>query len=119
GDAALNVSPILDELLRTARGVALAIGPLAGFFALFQVFMLDLPRREVQRIVKGTAVASAGLFLFLVGVGVGLMPFGQAIGESLGALPQTWLLAPFGVVLGFVTTWGEPAVRILANQVED
>jgi hypothetical protein len=25
---------------------------------------------------------------------------------------------PFGLLLGFLTTWGEPAVRILADQVE-
>jgi hypothetical protein len=29
------------------------------------------------------------------------------------------VLVPFGLVLGFVTTWGEPAVRVLADQVED
>jgi hypothetical protein len=28
------------------------------------------------------------------------------------------MLVPFGLVLGFVTTWGEPAVRVLADQVE-
>jgi hypothetical protein len=37
----------------------------------------------------------------------------------LGALPQRWLVVPFGVLLGFVTTWGEPAVRILADQVDE
>jgi hypothetical protein len=34
-------------------------------------------------------------------------------------MPQKWLLLPCGALLGFVTTWGEPAVRILADQVED
>ncbi len=47
------------------------------------------------------------------------MPFGRAIGEALGALSRKWLLLPAGLLLGFVTTWGEPAVRILADQVED
>jgi hypothetical protein len=27
-------------------------------------------------------------------------------------------LIPFGLLLGFLTTWGEPSVRILADQVE-
>jgi hypothetical protein len=34
-------------------------------------------------------------------------------------LSSRWLLVPFGLLLGFVTTWGEPSVRILADQVED
>jgi hypothetical protein len=93
--------------------------PLAGLFLLFQSLFLKLPRREVSRILTGTIIAAAGLFLFLMGVGIGFMPFGRAIGEAVGALPQKWLLVPFGLVLGFVTTWGEPSVRILADQVED
>lgn len=110
--------PFLDELLRTARGVALAVLPLAALFTLFQVLFLRLPRAEIARIVTGTLMASVGLFLFLLGASIAFMPFGRVIGEVFGAMPQTWLLLLFGLVLGFVTTWGEPAVRILAEQVE-
>jgi len=111
-----------DELLgtlgATASSVALAIGPLAGLFLLFQLLFLRLPHREIVRIATGTAVASAGLYLFLLGVSLGFMPFGRAIGETLGDLPQEWLLVPIGLVLGFVTTLSEPAVRILAEEVD-
>ncbi len=107
------------ELGALAWSVALAVLPLAALFLLFQALFLKLPRREVSRILTGTLIASAGLFLFLTGVGIGFLPFGRAIGETVGALPQKWLLVPFGLVLGFVTTWGEPSVRILAGQVED
>lgn len=109
----------LAELSRLTWSVTLAVLPLAALFMLFQVLFLKLPRREVSRILTGTLVAAAGLFLFLVGVGLGFLPFGRAIGEAVGALPHRLLLAPFGLLLGFVTTWGEPAVRILADQVED
>ena len=110
---------MLAESGRLAWSVGLAVLPLAVLFLLFQILFLKLPRRELSRILTGTLMASAGLFLFLAGVGLGFLPFGRAIGESVGALPRPWLLAPFGMVLGFVTTWGEPAVRILADQVED
>ncbi|HET9735984.1 MAG TPA: DUF1538 domain-containing protein, partial [Burkholderiales bacterium] len=73
---------------------------------------------EVARILKGTLLAAAGLFLFLLGVSVAFLPFGRLIGEALGSLTPTWLIVPFGIVLGFVTTWGEPSVRILAHEVE-
>jgi hypothetical protein len=78
-----------------------------------------LPRRDVRDILTGTALAAAGLFLFLLGVSVGFIPFGRAVGEALGSLSQKWLLLPAGLLLGFVTAWGEPAVRILADQVDD
>lgn len=109
----------LAELGSLVRSVALAVLPLASLFLLFQLLFLKLPAREVSRILTGTLMASVGLFLFLAGVGLGFLPFGRAIGEAVGSLPQKWLLAPFGMLLGFVTTWGEPAVRILADQVEE
>jgi hypothetical protein len=110
---------MLEHFGDTAWSVILAVLPLAVLFMLFQVLFLQLPVREVTRILTGTLVASLGLFLFLLGVSIGFLPFGRAIGEAFGALPQKWLVVLFGILLGFATTWGEPAVRILANQVEE
>lgn len=108
-----------QELVQLAAGVALAVLPLTALFIGFQLLFLKLPTREVIRILTGTAVAAAGLFLFLAGVGMGLLPFGKAIGEAVGMMSQKWLLAPVGILLGFATAWGEPSVRILAGQVEE
>jgi uncharacterized protein DUF1538 len=107
------------EIAATAWSVIFAIAPLVVLFLLFQVFLLRLPKRQVADILRGTAIAAVGLFLFLLGVGVGFLPFGRVIGEAFGALEQTWFVILAGALLGFLTTWGEPAVRILANQVEE
>ena len=109
----------LSELGSAAWSVALAVLPLAALFIFFQFLLLKLPRKEVARILTGALVTSAGLFLFLLGVSIGFLPFGRALGEAIGSLPEKWLLLPFGALLGFVTTWGEPAVRILAHEVEE
>lgn len=115
----MSVALALQHLGETAWSVVLAVLPLTVLFLLFQVLFLRLPVGEVSRILTGTLVASAGLFLFLLGVSMAFLPFGRAIGEALGALPQKWLVVPFGILLGFATTWGEPAVRILADQVDE
>lgn len=109
----------LEELRSTAWSVTLALLPLAILFMAFQIFMLNLPRGDVRRILTGSILAAAGLFLFLLGVGIGFIPFGRAIGQAIGGSGEAWLLLLSGVFLGFVTTWGEPAVRILADQVDD
>jgi hypothetical protein len=114
----VNGASLWQHVAGTASSVASAVLPLAACFILFQLLFLKLPRTEVMRILTGTALAAFGLFLFLVGVGIGFMPFGRAVGEALGSLQAKWLLLPFGALLGFVTTWGEPAVRVLADQVE-
>lgn len=109
----------LAEIAETMWSVTIAVVPLAILFLLFQVFLLRLPRREVADILKGTVIAAVGLFLFLLGIAIGFLPFGRLIGEALGAMDQVWLFVLAGLLLGFVTTWGEPAVRILAEQVEE
>jgi hypothetical protein len=110
--------PTFGDVGRTAWSVVLAVAPLAGFFAAFQWLFLRLPAKEVSRILVGSVMASLGLFLFLLGVNIGFLPFGRLIGEAMGSLAPGWLF-PLGALLGFVTTWGEPSVRILADQVEE
>jgi Protein of unknown function (DUF1538) len=110
---------LLDELSSAALAVVTAVLPLAALFLLFQTFLLKLPHRDFRNILAGTFLCATGLLLFLLGVGIGFLPVGRAVGEALGALTNKWLLFPAGLFLGFVTTWGEPAVRILADQVED
>lgn len=110
---------IFTGFQNTILSVVLAVLPLLALFVIFQVFMLKLRRVYVINILKGTMLASIGLVLFLQGVHIGLLPFGRVIGTALAALPNKWTLLPFGIVLGFLTTWGEPAVRILSDQVEE
>lgn len=108
----------IEEIKATALSVTIAIVPLVLLFLLVQVFLLKLPRQQVADILKGTAIAAVGLFLFLLGIGVGFLPFGQTVGAALGALDEIWLFVLAGLLLGLLTAWGEPAVRILADQVE-
>ncbi|WP_028895653.1 DUF1538 domain-containing protein [Syntrophorhabdus aromaticivorans] len=110
---------VLEGFGATVLSVVVAVLPLVLLFVVFQILMLRLPRRPVVDILKGTLLASAGLLLFLQGVHIGFLPFGRALGEALGTLSHRWLLMPLGFLLGFLTAWGEPSVRILADQVED
>ena len=67
----------------------LAIGPLAIFFIVFQILFLRLPHREIVRIAFGTAVASAGLYLFLVGAAIGFLLAGvQSLVEQGVSMPS-------------------------------
>lgn len=110
---------LLEVVADTARSVAFAVGPLALLFLVFQLFFLKLPTEEVASVLAGSVLAAVGLFLFLVGVGYGFLPFARELGRSVTELPRAWMIVPFGALLGFVTTWGEPSVRVLAGQVED
>ena len=107
------------SLLGTAWGVVQAVIPLLAILAIFQALFLKLPTSYIINLLKGILISTVGLILFLLGVQIGFLPYGQAIGEALGEFTHKWLAIPFGFLLGFITTWSEPAVRILCNQVEE
>ncbi len=115
----MNGINILHDFDTTFLSVAEATLPLIVIFLVFQLLLLRLPRRYVINILTGTMLAAFGLLLFLQGVNISFLPFGRALGEAIGTLRHKWLLVPLGFLLGFLTTWGEPSVRILADQVEE
>ena len=110
---------IWDGIGHTFLGVIKALLPLLVLFIIFQFSVLKLPRSYVFNLLKGILLATVGLALFLQGVSTGFFPAGQAMGEMLGTIRAQWLLIPFGLMMGFLATWGEPAVRILGSQVEE
>jgi hypothetical protein len=110
---------ILEQFADTAWSVAVAVTPLALLFLVFQALLLKLPAAEISRILIGTLMAAAGLFLFLTGVALAFLPFGSLIGRAIAALPHPSLVLLLGLALGFATAWSEPAVRILADEVEE
>lgn len=93
--------------------------PLLVFFLGFQFFYLKLPRSYIKNLIRGIIFAALGMILLLQGVRVAFLPAGHEIGETLATLDQRWLLVPFGFFLGFLTTYAEPAVRVLCYQVEE
>lgn len=99
--------------------VARALLPLLLFFGVFQALYLKLPRVYVVNLAKGILLAFLGMVLFLQGVNVAFLPAGREIGEAVAAFDQRWLLIPFGFLLGFLTTYAEPTVRVLCYQVEE
>ncbi|MGB3906938.1 MAG: DUF1538 domain-containing protein [Methanomethylovorans sp.] len=98
--------------------VILAIIPILIFFIFFQLRYLKLPSFEVTKVLVGLLITAIGMILFLYGVYNGFYPVGFEIGEFLGSIEQMWILIPIGFVLGFLTAFAEPAVRVLCYQVE-
>jgi len=107
----LSIGPVVLEVLE-------ALAPLVLFFVVFQIVSLRLPAQGLSRLARGLALTFAGLVLFLQGVKIGFLPVGQEMGRALGGLEHKWIIVPIGFLLGLSATAAEPAVRILAREVE-
>lgn len=123
GSFAAATAPLLagyaHELPLIMGTVSAALAPLLAILALFQIFLLRLPPRQMRRIVTGFVYAWLGLVLFFLGTDTGFIPVGKALGAALGALRFNWILVPLGCVIGAVVVCAEPAVWVLTEQVEE
>ena len=99
--------------------VALALLPVVAIFGLFQLLFRRFHRRQLGKILVGLLYTYAGLVLFLVGVNVGFMPAGATIGAAIAGSTLKWLLVPIGALVGYFIVRAEPAVQVLARQVEE
>jgi len=87
--------------------------PLAIYLALFQILILRTHIADASAITAGLTAVIIGLMLFMEGLKLGLMPFGETIGSVLPAkspLPVVLLVA---LLLGIGVTFAEPAIGAL------
>ncbi|MCH7564244.1 MAG: DUF1538 domain-containing protein [Gemmatimonadetes bacterium] len=92
---------------------ARAVIPLALYLLLFQVFILRQGIADAGLLTAGLLAVIIGLMLFMEGLKVGLMPFGETLGNTLpvhSPLPVVLLIV---FLLGIGTTFAEPAIGAL------
>ncbi len=109
----------VDEIPAYVGEVAAALLPIIVIFALFQLVFRRFQRHQLGKMVVGLVYTYVGLVLFLVGVNVGFMPAGATIGASIASGGTQWLLVPIGALVGYFIVRAEPAVQVLARQVEE
>ncbi len=114
----MNVLIEFLDMRHVAAELLIAFAPLVLFFLYMQYRSLRLPRSYVIRLSKGVALSYLGLVLFLQGVTQGFLPAGTEIGRVIGGASWRWALVPLGFLFGFAATAAEPAVRVLATEME-
>ena len=90
-----------------------AVVPLAVYLFLFQIIVLRQAVQDSWMITGGLFAVILGLMLFMEGLTLGLMPFGETIGKTLpvkSPLPVVLLIA---FLLGVSVTFAEPAIGAL------
>ena len=114
----MNILWDFMDFRHVALELLMAFAPLVLFFGYMQHRALRLPRSYVVRLMKGVALSYVGLVFFLQGVTQGFLPAGTEIGRIIGGAPWRWALVPLGFFFGLAATAAEPAVRVLAIEME-
>ncbi len=90
-----------------------AVMPLALYLVLFQLFILRETVQDAWVISAGLVAVIFGLMLFMEGLKVGLMRFGESLGISLPAKAALATVLIVVFLLGIGVTFAEPAIGAL------
>jgi hypothetical protein len=90
-----------------------AMMPLALYLVLFQLFILRQAVQDAGVISVGLLAVVMGLMLFMEGLKIGLMPFGETLGISLPAKATLATVLAVVFLLGIGVTFAEPAIGAL------
>ncbi|MBO5715434.1 MAG: DUF1538 domain-containing protein [Clostridia bacterium] len=109
----------IDGIPRYAKEVLVALAPILGVFAVFQLFTRRFNKHQLLRMAVGFIYTYIGLVFFLTGANVGFMPAGRLIGARIASGEMKYLLIPIGALMGYFVVSAEPAVHSLKKQVEE
>lgn len=106
---------VATDFLLVARDVA----PVLAVALFFQLAVLRRPLPNPRMIVIGFAAVVVGLYIFLIGLDMGIFPIGEAMAKKFSR-PDTegWALV-FAFVMGYATTIAEPALIAIAQKAEE
>ncbi|NEV62889.1 DUF1538 domain-containing protein [Thiorhodococcus minor] len=90
-----------------------AVVPLAVYLMLFQWLILQQEILDAGIITAGLVAVIIGLMLFMEGLKVGLMPFGETLGTILPAKAHLNVVLLIAFILGIGVTFAEPAIGAL------
>jgi hypothetical protein len=110
---------VLRRLLAIFMEVAGPVLPVTVVIVILQLLVVKLPGDLFARFGLGVALVLIGLFVFMAGVRIGLLPIGSYIGSRLPERVGPAVMLAVVFVLGFVFTLAEPDVRVLSISVEE
>ena len=118
GDGAIAIESAAhtSALASGFKNASFAIVPIALVFFVMNFKYFKLSKEELTEILFGLVYTYLGLIIFLTSVEAGFMELARLLGEGLR---DSKFLPLIGFIMGLVVVLAEPAVAVLAEQVED
>lgn len=107
-----------SKVLQTIKETFYSSLPLA---AIIIVCLLIAPLSSLTdyvKIIVGYLCVILGQALFLVGLDTSILPIGRMVGGSFAKYNKLLFVLAFGFVFGLLATVAEPALAVLAKQIE-
>ncbi|MEN8196187.1 MAG: DUF1538 domain-containing protein [Pseudomonadota bacterium] len=106
-------------LVRLILGSLRDLAPILLVIFFFQVFVLQQPFPDLERVIVGIMLVMLGLTLFIQGLEMGLFPIGETMAQAFARKGSLFWLLAFAFCLGFGTTAAEPALIAVAAEAAE
>ena len=107
----------MNDLKTVLADVSKTILPVIGAITVLQL-LAGLPKETLARFLLGAIMVIIGLTLFTLGINLGLLPMGEAVGSALATRGSVAILIGVAFILGLSVTIAEPNTQILAHYVD-
>ena len=105
------------KALRVLKETFLSSLPLAAVIVVVCCFVAPMESAaDYLKLAIGYAGVVAGQALFLVGLGISILPVGKSVGESLVKFKKPVFIVFFGLLFGLLAEAAEPALAVFARQ---
>lgn len=105
------------KFLRYLKEVFLSSLPLA-IVIIVTAIVFPPTGGQIIQLAVGYICVIIGQSIFLVGIDRSIVPMGKLVGNSIPKLKKTIFVLLFGFIFGFLATAAEPAISVLAKQIE-
>ncbi|HBK68185.1 MAG TPA: DUF1538 domain-containing protein [Firmicutes bacterium] len=106
-------------MFKDLLGTLKSLGPIVFGLLFFQLIVLKSPVEKPSSLLGGYFLSLVGLFLFLKGISLCLIPLGESVGSNLVVIDNKFLIIVIGFLIGYLSTLAEPALQALAMEVEE
>jgi hypothetical protein len=99
------------------KSVFFAVIPVILIVIFYNFFINTIEINILTNFFISCFVLIVGLTFFLIGVDIGITPFGNLTGEKIAKKNKIYLLIVFGLILGFVISIAEPSLLVLSEEI--
>lgn len=109
---------LVEFLAKELKGVVFSVAPLVVILLVLKLVVFRSPLENNKQFIFGVLFAILGLFMFLQGAQMSLIPLAESTGSEMVRLGRPWIIV-IAFCIGFVATLVEPALASVTHEVEN
>lgn len=108
----------IEFMVKELKGIVVSVAPLVIILLIFKLVIFRSPLENNKQFIFGVLFTIVGLFLFLQGAQMSLIPLAESTGAELVRLNRP-LIIVIAFCIGFVATLVEPALASVTHEAEN